>query len=46
MLSIGKLTVEQPRYCERQVAQGRDDCYAGRGEGGTHTRMVFGAQVC
>ena len=32
MLSIGKLTVEQSRYYERQVAQGRDDYYAGRGE--------------
>ena len=31
MLSIGKLTVEQSRYYERQVAQGRDD-YSGRGE--------------
>ncbi|HEX5925351.1 MAG TPA: relaxase domain-containing protein [Baekduia sp.] len=32
MLSIGKLTVEQSRYYERQVAQGRDDYYPGRGE--------------
>ncbi len=32
MLSIGKLTVEQSRYYERQVAQGRDDYYSGRGE--------------
>ena len=32
MLSIGKLTVEQARYYERQVAQGRDDYYSGRGE--------------
>ena len=32
MLSIGKLTVEQSRYYERQVAQGRDDYYTGRGE--------------
>jgi conjugative relaxase-like TrwC/TraI family protein len=32
MLSIGKLTLEQSRYYERQVAQGRDDYYAGRGE--------------
>ena len=32
MLSIGKLTVEQSRYYERQVAQGRDDYYFGRGE--------------
>jgi conjugative relaxase-like TrwC/TraI family protein len=32
VLSIGKLTVEQSRYYERQVAQGRDDYYAGRGE--------------
>ena len=32
MLSIGKLTVEQSRYYERQVARGRDDYYSGRGE--------------
>jgi hypothetical protein len=32
VLSIGKLTVEQSRYYERQVAQGRDDYYSGRGE--------------
>jgi conjugative relaxase-like TrwC/TraI family protein len=32
VLSIGKLTVEQSRYYERQVAQGRDDYYTGRGE--------------
>ena len=32
MLSIGKLTVEQTRYYERQVAHGRDDYYSGRGE--------------
>jgi conjugative relaxase-like TrwC/TraI family protein len=32
VLSIGKLTVEQARYYERQVAQGRDDYYSGRGE--------------
>jgi conjugative relaxase-like TrwC/TraI family protein len=32
VLSIGKLTVEQSGYYERQVAQGRDDYYAGRGE--------------
>jgi conjugative relaxase-like TrwC/TraI family protein len=32
VLSIGKLTVEQSRYYERQVAHGRDDYYAGRGE--------------
>ena len=32
MLSIGKLTVEQSRYYEAQVAQGRDDYYSGRGE--------------
>ena len=32
MLSIGKLTVEQSRYHERQVAHGRDDYYSGRGE--------------
>ena len=31
VLSIGKLTVEQSRYYERQVAQGRDDYYSGRG---------------
>jgi conjugative relaxase-like TrwC/TraI family protein len=32
VLSIGKLTVEQSRYYARQVAQGRDDYYSGRGE--------------
>jgi conjugative relaxase-like TrwC/TraI family protein len=32
MLSIGKLTLGQSRYYERQVAQGRDDYYSGRGE--------------
>jgi conjugative relaxase-like TrwC/TraI family protein len=32
VLSIGKLTVEQSRYYERQVAHGRDDYYSGRGE--------------
>jgi hypothetical protein len=32
VLSIGKLTVEQSRYYERQVAQGRDDYHSGRGE--------------
>jgi conjugative relaxase-like TrwC/TraI family protein len=32
VLSIGKLTVEQSRYYERQVAEGRDDYYSGRGE--------------
>jgi TrwC relaxase len=32
VLTIGKLTVEQSRYYERQVAQGRDDYYSGRGE--------------
>jgi hypothetical protein len=32
VLSIGKLRVEQSRYYERQVAQGRDDYYSGRGE--------------
>jgi conjugative relaxase-like TrwC/TraI family protein len=32
VLSIGKLTVEQSRYYERQVAQGRDDYYSGSGE--------------
>jgi hypothetical protein len=32
VLSIGKLTVEQSRYYERQVAQGGDDYYSGRGE--------------
>jgi conjugative relaxase-like TrwC/TraI family protein len=32
VLSIGKLTAEQSRYYERQVAQGRDDYYSGRGE--------------
>ncbi|MGZ4343388.1 MAG: MobF family relaxase [Solirubrobacteraceae bacterium] len=49
MLSIGKLTVEQSRYYERQVAQGRDDYYSGRGAspgrwtgGGTETLGVGG----
>jgi hypothetical protein len=32
MLSIGKLALEQQAYCEKQVAQGRDDYYSGRGE--------------
>jgi conjugative relaxase-like TrwC/TraI family protein len=32
VLSIGKLTLDQSRYYERQVAQGRDDYYSGRGE--------------
>jgi conjugative relaxase-like TrwC/TraI family protein len=32
VLSIGKLTVAQSRYYERQVAQGRDDYYSRRGE--------------
>jgi conjugative relaxase-like TrwC/TraI family protein len=32
VLSIGKLTVEQSRYYEAQVAQGRDDYFSGRGE--------------
>ena len=32
VLSIGTLTVEQSRYYERQVAQGGDDYYSGRGE--------------
>jgi conjugative relaxase-like TrwC/TraI family protein len=36
MLSIGKLTVEQSRYYERQVARGRDDYYSGRGESQGH----------
>ena len=32
MLSIGKLVAGQERYYEQQVAGGRDDYYAGRGE--------------
>ena len=32
MLSIGKLVAGQERYYEQQVALGRDDYYAGRGE--------------
>jgi conjugative relaxase-like TrwC/TraI family protein len=32
MLSIGKIALGQHRYYERQVAQGRDDYYSGRGE--------------
>ena len=31
-VSIGKLVVGQQRYYERQVAQGGDDYYSGRGE--------------
>jgi conjugative relaxase-like TrwC/TraI family protein len=32
VLSIGKLVAGQEHYYEQQVAQGRDDYYAGRGE--------------
>jgi conjugative relaxase-like TrwC/TraI family protein len=32
MLSIGKLTGDRVGYYERQVAQGRDDYYSGKGE--------------
>jgi conjugative relaxase-like TrwC/TraI family protein len=32
VLSIGKIAQGQHRYYERQVAQGADDYYAGRGE--------------
>src|SRR5215212_7554279 len=32
LLSIGKLVAGQERYYEQQVAQGRDDYYAGGGE--------------
>ena len=32
MLSIGKLALGQQKYYEKQVAQGRDDYYTGRGE--------------
>ena len=32
MLSIGKITAGQHRYYERQVADGGDDYYSGRGE--------------
>jgi TrwC relaxase len=32
VLSIGKLVAGQERYYEQQVARGRDDYYAGRGE--------------
>jgi conjugative relaxase-like TrwC/TraI family protein len=32
VLSIGKIALGQHRYYERQVAQGRDDYYTGRGE--------------
>lgn len=32
MLSIGTLAAGQQAYYERQVAQGRDDYYSGRGE--------------
>jgi hypothetical protein len=51
VLSVGKLTVEQSRYYERQLAQGRDDYYSGRGESpGRWTRagtesLQLGGQV-
>ena len=51
MLSIGRLTVEQSRYYERQVAQGRDDYYSGRGEspgrwtGGGAETLLLGGRV-
>ena len=32
MLSIGKLVAGQERYYQRQIANGLDDYYAGRGE--------------
>jgi conjugative relaxase-like TrwC/TraI family protein len=32
VLSVGKLVVGQERYYERQIADGLDDYYAGRGE--------------
>jgi conjugative relaxase-like TrwC/TraI family protein len=32
MLSIGKIALGQHRYYERQVADGRDDYYSGKGE--------------
>lgn len=32
MLSIGKLALGQQAYYAKQVAQGRDDYYSGRGE--------------
>ena len=32
MLSIGTLAAGQQQYYERQVAQGHDDYYSGRGE--------------
>lgn len=32
VLSIGKLTAQNAEYCQRTVAQGGDDYYAGRGE--------------
>jgi conjugative relaxase-like TrwC/TraI family protein len=32
MLSIGKIALGQHRYYERQVADGQDDYYSGRGE--------------
>jgi conjugative relaxase-like TrwC/TraI family protein len=32
VLSIGKIALGQHRYYERQVAQGQDDYYSGRGE--------------
>jgi TrwC relaxase len=50
-LSIGKLTVEQSRDYERQVAQGRDDYYSGRGEsrgswtGGGAESLSLGGRV-
>jgi conjugative relaxase-like TrwC/TraI family protein len=51
VLSIGKLTVEQSRYYERQVAQGGDDYYSGRGEsagrwtGGGANTLGLGGRV-
>jgi conjugative relaxase-like TrwC/TraI family protein len=51
LLSIGKLTVEQSRYYERQVVQGRDDYYSGRGEspgrwtGAGTERLKLGGRV-
>ena len=32
VLSIGKLTAQNAEYCQRTVAQGGDDYYAGKGE--------------
>ena len=44
MLSIGKLVAGQESYYEKQVAQGRDDYYKGKGEAQGHWRGSGAAQ--